>query len=780
MLRPRTRWRLAETDELKAATLVRELGIAPLIAKLLVLRGMDQPETAKRFLTPEALHFHDPFLLYGMEESIVRVKKAIQSKEPILIYGDYDADGVSSTSLMIHTLRACAANFNYYIPNRFTEGYGLNNKALKKAADEGFSLIITVDTGISAYEQVEYGKSLGLDIIITDHHEPPPILPEAFAVINPKQENCSYPFDMLAGVGVAFKFAHALLGKLPLHLLELAAIGTIADLVPLVDENRIIAKLGLEAMNRTVFPGIQALKETCGIKAPVSASHVGFSIAPRINAAGRLGSASNAVALLTAADIEEASDLAEELDALNKERQALVAQIASEAKEMAEAIPAHLKDVIIVAKEGWNEGVIGIVASKLVEQYYRPAIVFSIHPETGVAKGSARSIEGFDFYKALSSCSQYMSHFGGHYMAAGMSLPSEKVPELHASLNRLIQEWLTADDFVPLTKVDATCSVSEITIDMIEQLNGLAPFGTGNEYPLFRLEEVELTGLRTIGKDNSHLKCLCKQEQETIEGIGFGLGELSSQIALSAAGDVIGELAINEWNGVRKPQFIVRDLSISKTQIFDFRGTKEKQNKIQLYGDENSLVLCFRKSSLQDLPPASLPCQIFFVEDSDQWEQGEIDGNTIRNIFVYDMPYSPMDLYKVLANLKQIERIYCLFGEEYKNQFMSIPGRDQFKQVYGYLFHHKSSSKEILLRFAKSKGIVEQAAEFILEVFHELGFVQTEGNQWILAPTPARQELAEARTYQRKKSELLAETDLLYSNYNILCSLINEALSKKA
>jgi single-stranded-DNA-specific exonuclease len=780
MLQPKTRWRLAETDEEKATTLARELGIAPLIAKLLVLRGMDHPETAKRFLTPEPLHFHDPFLLHGMEKSIARVKKAIQTNEPILIYGDYDADGVSSTSLMIHMLRQCSANFNYYIPNRFTEGYGLNNKALQKAADEGFSLIITVDTGISAYEQVEYGKTLGLDIVITDHHEPPPIIPDAFAVINPKKKECTYPFDMLAGVGVAFKFAHALLGKLPMHLLEIAAIGTIADLVPLVDENRIIAKLGLEAMNRSAFPGIRALKEACGIKAPVASTHIGFSIAPRINAAGRLGSAGNAVELLTTEDDEEASELAEELDALNKERQALVAQIASEAKEMAEALPNHLKDVIIVAKEGWNEGVIGIVASKLVEQYYRPAIVFSIHPETGMAKGSARSIEGFDFYKALSACSQYMSHFGGHFMAAGMSLPSEKVPELHAALNGLIKEWLTDDDFIPLTKVDATCGLSDINIEMIEQLNGLSPFGAGNEYPLFRLEEVELTGLRTIGKENNHLKCICKQEQFTIDGIGFGLGELTSQIALSAAGDVIGELAINEWNGVRKPQFIVRDLSISKTQIFDFRGTKEKQKKILLHADEESVVLCFRKSSLQDIPLDNPSFQVLFVEDGDESKLSEIGQNTIRNLFIYDMPYNAMDLYKILASLEQVERVYCLFGEEYKNQLMSIPAREQFKLVYGYLFHLKSITKENLLRFAKSKGIMDAATEFILEVFYDLGFIRAEGNQWVLAPTPSRQVLTESRTYQRKKSELLAETDLLYSNYTILCGLLNEALVKKA
>lgn len=372
MLKSRTRWKVQDASEEKAKHLAQELDLPLLIANLLLVRGIDSVEDAELFLNIDKNDFHDPFLLDGMKQSVDRIHKAIDSNEKILIFGDYDADGVSSTTVMYYALKELGAQFDYYIPNRFTEGYGPNEPALRKAKEDGYSLVVTVDTGISAVHEANVAKEIGLDFIITDHHEAPPILPEAYSIINPKKPGCTYPFKGLAGVGVAFKVAHALHGKPLVHLLDYAAIGTIADLVPLVDENRLIAKLGIEALSKTDKIGLQELLKVAGLTdKDLSAEDVGFAVGPRVNAAGRLGSAMPVVELFTSTDREQSAMLAEEVDSVNKERQAIVNEITKEAIAMVEdSFPPEENEVLVLAKEGWNPGVIGIVASRLVEKFY--------------------------------------------------------------------------------------------------------------------------------------------------------------------------------------------------------------------------------------------------------------------------------------------------------------------------------------------------------------------------------------------------------------------------
>lgn len=474
---------------------------------------------------------HDPFLLKGMAEAVPRIRKALKEEEHILIYGDYDADGVSSTALMIHLLRYLGASFDIYIPHRSNEGYGLHNHALDWALQQGVSLIITVDTGISAYHQIAYANELGIDVIVTDHHEPPELLPEAYTLINPKLPDCLYPFKGLAGVGVAYKLAQAMLGEeTPGEWAEIAAIGTVADLMPLLGENREIVRNGLVSMRNSRFPGIRALLGVSGVTmSTVSAVNIAFGMAPRINASGRLDHAGRAVALLTTEHTDEAEQLAGELDLLNKERQLVVERIVVEATAKLEQMTqgGEIPDIIVLAEQGWNVGVVGIVASKLLERYYRPVIILDIHPETGMCKGSARSIPGLDIYAALSSCSNLMDHFGGHPAAAGMSLHRDGLEAFAAALNEYAATVLTPEHFVPVASADAEVSISDLSLQTALELERLAPFGMSNPLPKFIIRGATVKETRTMGQEGKHLKIVLQQGKSTIEALAFGKGDLA-------------------------------------------------------------------------------------------------------------------------------------------------------------------------------------------------------------------------------------------------------------
>ncbi|MGO4546164.1 single-stranded-DNA-specific exonuclease RecJ [Paenibacillus sp. 2TAB23] len=576
MIQRKTRWALAPwsvTDEENAKKLASHLSLPPLVAKLLVKRGFDELGTAERFLRGGVEHFHDPYLLRGMKEAVERIRQAAAHNEKIRIYGDYDADGVSSTSLLVHLFRALNYEFDYYIPHRALEGYGLNKKAIKLAADEGVRLIVTVDTGISAVDEIAYAAELGIDVVVTDHHEPPEQIPNACAVVNPKQENCEYPFKGLAGVGVAFKLAHALLERPPLEWADIASLGTIADLMPLKDENRILVRYGLERLRSQPSVGFRALAEAGGIELEaITSTGVAFGMAPRINAAGRLDHAKRAVELLTTEEYDNAILAAISLDSLNKERQRVVESIVKEAEQLwqmktaeAEAAGIASPPVIVLAGEGWNVGVIGIVASKLLERNYKPVIILGIDEQTGMCKGSARSIEGFDLHAALTACDELLDHYGGHQAAAGMSLHRDRLQELEQRLGKLASEWLSADDWIPKTAVDLMCSVNEATLETIAELSQLEPFGMGNPSPRLLFQGAELADRRTIGKDSKHLKLSLGSGRPLLDGIGFSMGMLAEGLRPGSKVDVIGELSINEWNGQRKPQLQLHDMHFDPT-----------------------------------------------------------------------------------------------------------------------------------------------------------------------------------------------------------------------
>lgn len=793
MLAPKARWSIGNADEMLIETFVRELQIDPLVARLLVLRDIRTLPEAEQFMHGGVRYYYDPYLLDGMRPAVERIRQALQNDEFIRVYGDYDADGVSSTSLMYHLLKGLGARFDTYIPHRIREGYGLNRSAMDLAKEQGVDLLITVDTGISAVQEIAYCQELGIDVIVTDHHEPPEQLPEALAVINPKKPGCPYPFKHLAGVGVALKLAHALLDRLPEELLEFAALGTVADLMPLTGENRLIVKMGLQRMQESSYPGFRSLIGVSGIEhKEVTAGHVGFSLAPRINASGRLEAADIAVKLLTTTDEKEAEQIAFELDMLNKERQLIVEEMVKEAFVLAEEQQSKgLDKVIVVAKEGWNVGVVGIVASKIVERFYRPTLVLSIDPQTGIAKGSARSIAGFDLHKALTACEEWLDHYGGHQAAAGMSLSSVHLGAFTERLNELAAATLSEQDYIPLLKVDAACSLHDVPIASIEGLDKLAPFGMGNPAPRFMFTELQLSEVRTMGKEKQHLKLALSQAKDeiscSVEAVGFGKGSLAGLIAPSAKVDVLGELSINEWNGVRKPQIVMQDMRITHMQLFDWRGAGQLSAKLGMLQSalaSSSIILEPQAPAIvlfdeaDEGAFASTAFQIgdtipyWIVLDSGQLRPGNEAASRMhfarmRDVVLYTLPRSLANLQSVVRQAEGMMRCYPVFAELGPDSGSTLPSRDMFKMMYGTLQkegHLNVQDARLMTSFSRRSGLSPAMIHFIISVFEELEFIERQGAFVKLQSSPAKRDLTASRLYQHRMQRQEVESVVLYSS----------------
>ncbi|MFC7440892.1 single-stranded-DNA-specific exonuclease RecJ [Laceyella putida] len=773
MLHAKTRWHKAEIDETLAARLAADCEVDPLIARMLVRRGIADSEAAKRFLKPKLEDLHDPFLLDGMAEAVARIRQALTNKEKILIYGDYDADGVSSTSLLLFVMKTLQAEVDYYIPNRFREGYGINKEALVLAKERGFGLVVSVDTGISAVAEAEAAKELGLDLIITDHHEPPEQLPDAYAVINPKKPGCPYPFKMLAGVGVAFKLATALLGRIPEEWLELVALGTIADLVPLTDENRILAAFGLKRMEQRKLIGLRALLEVAGIEREVTAGHVGFAIGPRINASGRLGSADAAVRLLTTENEEEARRLAEELDEMNRERQELVEEMTQEAIAEVERDKDQHQHVIVIAKKGWNVGVVGIVASRLVEKYYRPVIVLSIDEEKGMAKGSARSIAAFHLYQALAECREWLPHFGGHAMAAGMTLPLENIPALHQKLSQLAQQWLTEEDYVPQTVLEDELSLGQIQLPLIDQIEALAPYGMGNPTPLFALNNLKLSRLQLMGRSNEHVKMIVQDEAHLLEAVAFRAGGMEREIAPYARLHVLGELQVNEWNGKRSPQLIVRDVAIPHLQIFDWRSNRKQLDRFSEMDTDQCLFVCSAGTEDETLLRQSKYKVASWEElERDQWDEAEI--KQAKHVVWVQAPPTMSLCKKGLPFFADAERFYLLFGDkEFDDMLVKTPTREEFKKLYRVLAgKEKLSLSKHFSSLARVTGLQKRALSFMIQVFAECGFISIDQDEIKIHRNPNKKPLTESAHYQKQMEREEVFRTLVYSTYLELCQFL--------
>ena len=557
------KWEISSKNKIDKKELQEKISnnfkISKLLSKILINRGLETEDNIRVFLNPTRSDFHDPFLMPDMDKAVERILKAIDKKEKIIIYGDYDVDGITSITVLKKFLEERGAIVSSYIPNRLDEGYGLNKEAILSIAKQGFNLMITVDCGISGTEEVEYANSLGIETVITDHHEPLEILPNAIAVVDPKIQTSKYPFRGLAGVGVVFKTIQAIGIKLGidekeyLKYLDIVCVGTISDIVPLVDENRVITKLGLKLVEVTKNIGLKELITASGYN-KIDSTMISFGIAPRINACGRMGYEQEALKLFLTNDKEEAKEITEKLNNYNKERQTIEKQIFEEAVSKVEN--EKDKPCIILGDEKWHHGVIGIVSSKITDLYFKPSILICFEDDIG--KGSGRSIPGFDLHEALGKCSNFLEKYGGHEMAVGVTLKKENFLNFKKEFEEVVRNS-KLEELVPIIYIDEQIDLKDISIDIVKELSLLEPFGEANKMPVFIFKNLKINSIRSLS-EGKHLKLTLKDEHLIVNAIGFNLGYLAEEYLIGDKIDIAGTLEINSFNGMDSIQINIKDI----------------------------------------------------------------------------------------------------------------------------------------------------------------------------------------------------------------------------
>ncbi len=572
-------WKIAQPDVEMDDSFVQSVPASRILSRVLWNRGIRTPDQVRRYLNPSMSNLHDPGLLDGMEIAVERTRRAIGSGEKIMIHGDYDVDGITSTALLVRVLTAIGADVNWYVPHRQREGYDLRSPAIEVARERGVGLIITADCGTSAFEAADLARSYGMDVIVTDHHEPGDHIAEVLALINPRKPGCPYPFKDLAGVGVAFKFAEALVRESGYDVdayrgrfMDIVAIGTVADIVPLLDENRVLVKYGIEEIPRSGKRGVRALLERSGLAGkPITSQNLAFVLGPRLNAAGRLDDASLAVDLLLTRDDAEAASIADALEACNRARQTEQSRILQEAVDQIETKRLiETARVLVLSSTGWHPGVVGIVAGKLAETYSRPTIMIALDETGQTGVGSARSIAEFDMLEALVECGGLLDRFGGHSKAAGLSISTCNLGEFDCAINRVADAILAECDLVPHVEVDAEIDLESITQDLVSELNLLEPYGHCNREPVFMTRNASVQHKNTMGATNAHLKLkLGIPAGRTVDCVGFGWGPAEQSIRLGSMLDTCYNARLNDYNGRRNVQLILRDARVSEDRMGD-------------------------------------------------------------------------------------------------------------------------------------------------------------------------------------------------------------------
>ena len=554
------KWEICKINEEDINKICEENNLSQLIGSILASKKIISKDEIREFLNPTRDDFHDPFLMPDMEKAVERILIAIQNKEKIIIYGDYDVDGITSVTVLKKFLEEQGLKTGEYIPNRLNEGYGLNKEAVKNISEQGYTLIITVDCGISCIEEIEYAKELGMEVIVTDHHEPGEIIPDCLAVVDAKRKDNKYPFNQLAGVGVVFKLIQSISLKLNLEAkeylkyLDIVCVGTISDIVPLIDENRVITKLGLKLVEKTRNIGLKTLLESTGYK-EINSTTISFGIAPRINACGRMGEEKEALELFLTNNIQAAKQISERLNQYNIERQETEKQIF---KQAIQEIEKENKDVpcIILGKEGWHHGIIGIVASKVTDIYFKPSILICFEGEEG--KGSGRSIPGFDLHDAVMNCNTYVEKFGGHSMAIGINVKKENFEKFKKEFEEYVQNS-HINDIIPIIKIDKEIDLRKINIQDIRDLKLLEPYGEANKMPLFLIKNMKIQSIRTLS-EGKHIKLKLGIDNYIADAIGFNMGNIAEQYLIGDRVDVVGSLEINDFGDNENIQINLKDI----------------------------------------------------------------------------------------------------------------------------------------------------------------------------------------------------------------------------
>ncbi|HEL1654280.1 single-stranded-DNA-specific exonuclease RecJ [Streptococcus suis] len=723
MIKPNYDWQLLTgfSDE-QFIKVAKKEGLDPVAAKLLYERGIQSAEALQAFLQPSLEDLHDPYLLHDMDKAVERIRRAIEDYEQILIYGDYDADGMTSASILKETLEEMGAEVQVYLPNRFTDGYGPNQSVYKYFIEQqGISLIVTVDNGVAGHEAIAYAQEMGVDVVVTDHHSMQETLPNAYAIVHPEHPDGNYPFKHLAGCGVAFKLACALLETVHADLLDLVAIGTIADMVSLTGENRVMVKYGLSLLKQTERAGLQELMKIAGIDVDsLDEETVGFQLAPRLNALGRLDDPNPAIELLTGFDDEEAHQIARMIDSKNVERKDVVQAIYDEAKTMLR----QDRPVQVLAKEGWNPGVLGIVAGRLLEELHQPVIVLSI--EDGKAKGSARSVEAVDIFKALKDHQDLFIAFGGHAGAAGMTLEVDKLEELALTLtDYIIENKLDLSSKTSLV-LDEELDLEELTLDTLKSFEKLAPYGMDNKKPVFYIRDFQVETARTMGQNNAHLKVRITKGAAGFDVVAFGKGNLALEFSQAKGLELAVTLSVNQWNGNTSLQLMLVDARVEGIQLYNIRG---KQHNL----------------------PEGVP----ILDMADLSNLAGADSLVLAN------------LPENLSDLKSVFQKHDFQAVYFKNE-MATPyyldgygSREQFAKLYKTIYQFKEFDVRYkLAELANYLKIKQPLLVKMIQIFQELGFVTiTDGVMTVNADAEKR-EIADSQIYQDLK-KLVIEQELM-------------------
>ena len=715
LITPTYEWQFApQVEDADFTKIAKKAGLGPEVARLLFERGIQDEESLKTFLEPSLEDLHDPYLLHDMDKAVERIRQAIEEGENILIYGDYDADGMTSASIVKESLEQLGAECRVYLPNRFTDGYGPNASVYKYFIEqEGISLIVTVDNGVAGHEAIELAQSMGVDVIVTDHHSMPETLPDAYAIVHPELPDSDYPFKYLAGCGVAFKLACALLEEVQVELLDLVAIGTIADMVSLTDENRILVQYGLEMLGHTQRIGLQEMLDMAGIAAnEVTEETVGFQIAPRLNALGRLDDPNPAIDLLTGFDDEEAHEIALMIHQKNEERKEIVQSIYEEAKTMVDPE----KKVQVLAKEGWNPGVLGIVAGRLLEELGQTVIVLNIEDDR--AKGSARSVEAVDIFEALDPHRDLFIAFGGHAGAAGMTLEVEKLSDLSQVLEDYVCEKGADASGKNKLNLDEELDLETLSLETVKSFERLAPFGMDNQKPVFYIRDFNVESARSMGAGNTHLKLKISKGEASFEVVAFGQGRWATEFAQTKNLELAVTLSVNQWNGQTALQLMMVDARVEGVQLFNIRG-------------KNAVL------------PEGVPVLDFAGELP---ELATSDAVVVKNI--------PEDitLLKTVFQEQNFSAVYFKNDIDKAYYLTGYGTREQFAKLYKTIYQFPEFDIRYKLKdLAAYLNIQQILLVKMIQVFEELDFVTIKDGVMTVNKEAPKREIAESQIYQNLK-----------------------------
>ena len=712
---PTYNWQFSpQVEDADFTKIAKSVGLSSEVACLLFQRGIKDESSLKKFLEPSLEDLHDPYLLHDMDKAVDRIRQAIEQGELILVYGDYDADGMTSASIVKESLEQLGAECLVYLPNRFTDGYGPNASVYKYfIGQQGVSLIVTVDNGVAGHEAIDLAQSMGVDVIVTDHHSMPEVLPDAYAIVHPEHPEANYPFKHLAGCGVAFKLACALLEEVQVELLDLVAIGTIADMVSLTDENRIMVQYGLEVLRNTQRIGLQELFEIAGISSSdITEETVGFQLAPRLNALGRLADPNPAIDLLTGFDDEEVHEIALMIQEKNEERKEIVQSIYEEAKSLVDPN----KSVQVLAKEGWNPGVLGIVAGRLLEELGQTVIVLNI--EDGRAKGSARSIEAVNIFEALDPHRSIFLAFGGHAGAAGMTLEVEQLDALSEILETYVKDKGIAAKGKSRLYLDEELDLESLSLDTVKSFEKLAPFGMDNQKPVFYIRDFQVENARSMGAGDSHLKLKISKGTANFEVVAFGQGAKATEFAQTKQLELAVTLSVNQWNGQTTLQLMMVDARVDGVQLFNIRG-------------KNAVL------------PDGVPVLDFTGELPDiSSSPAVVVKNIPEDIRILKDIFQQHDFSAVYFK-NDIEKPYYLTGYGTREQFAKL-----YKTIYQFPEFDIRYKLKDLSAYLKIEQILLVK---MIQIFEELGFVTIENGVMRVNKDAAKRDIAESQIYQNLK-----------------------------